>query len=165
MHETFLLRPVISREIQRCVPLLSWLKLACMLPSILGLFNNSEILFQVIRSSPYLTADPHTACVLVPPYDTLDRDVLSADYETRLKDILTTLPYWNSGVNHLIFNFFSGTSPSYSHSLSSLNLDLGKAILVKASLSAYYYRRDFDISSPLIPKDFSLTHPNTGNIR
>ena len=118
-----------------------------------------------MTESPYITTDPNRACVFLPPYDTLDRDPLSAEYQHGFKYKLTLLPYWNQGRNHFIFNFFSGTFPSYSHSLSSLNLEIGQAILIKASVSDSFHRRGFDISSPLLPKDFKLTDRHPGALR
>lgn len=118
-----------------------------------------------MAESPYLTRDATKACLFLPPYDTLDRDPLSAEYRYGFKDKLTLLPYWNHGRNHFIFNFFSGTFPSYSHNPSSLSLDFGRAILVKASVSDHFHRRGFDISSPLLPKDFKLTDRGQGALR
>ncbi|KAI6650288.1 Exostosin-1-like [Oopsacas minuta] len=122
-------------------------------------------ILKVVSESQYLTTDPTTACVFLPPYDTLDRDPLSTDYSHGFRYTLTSLPFWNNGMNHLVFNFFSGTFPTYSHSLSSLNLEFGRAILIKASVSDNFNRRGFDISSPLLPKDFKLTDRHPGALR
>ena len=71
---------------------------------------------------------------------------------------LKTLPGWNNGQNHLVFNLYSGTWPDYNEDLS---FDLGKAILAKASISFEKYRSGFDISLPL----WTLNHPVKGTHR
>ena len=79
-------------------------------------------------------------------------------YVKNLQTKLKTLPGWNNGRNHLIFNLYSGTWPDYSE---DLEFDLGQAILAKASMSFEKYRSGFDISLPL----WTLTHPVTGTHR
>ena len=77
----------------------------------------------------------------------ISRDVLSKErYVKYLQTKLRTLPGWNNGRNHLVFNLYSGTWPDYSE---DLGFDLGQAILAKASISFEKYRSGFDISLPL----------------
>ena len=68
---------------------------------------------------------------------------------------LNKLPHWNGGQNHIIFNFYSGTWPEYTE---DLGLDIGRAILAKASISVQNYRPVFDISLPLVHTE----HPERG---
>jgi glucuronyl/N-acetylglucosaminyl transferase EXT1 len=63
---------------------------------------------------------------------------------------LNSLPHWNGGQNHIIFNFYSGTWPDYTE---DLGMDIGRAILAKASISVQNYRPSFDISLPLVHKE------------
>jgi glucuronyl/N-acetylglucosaminyl transferase EXT1 len=63
---------------------------------------------------------------------------------------LNNLPHWNGGQNHIIFNFYSGTWPDYTE---DLGMDIGRAILAKASISVQNYRPSFDISLPLVHKE------------
>ena len=51
--------------------------------------------------------------------DTLDRDIGSADFIKNMQQKVNSLPTWNNGRNHIIFNLYSGTWPDY-------NEDLGK---------------------------------------
>lgn len=111
---------------------------------------------KVLRESKLYTDDPKNACLFIPSVDTLDRDHLSEDYVHDLPLKVSSLPHWNGGVNHVIFNLFSGTWPDYSE---DLRLDTGKAILAKASLSTEFYRPGFDVSFPL----FLKSHPQKGN--
>lgn len=38
-------------------------------------------ILDALRASKYATANPHEACVFIPPVDTVDRDPLSANYQ------------------------------------------------------------------------------------
>ncbi|VEN57738.1 unnamed protein product [Callosobruchus maculatus] len=118
-------------------------------PSYLKLLN-------VLLESRYYTADPREACIFVLSIDTLDRDRLSNDYVRNMQSKLQRLPHWNDGLNHVIFNLYSGTWPNYTE--NDLDFDYGKAILAKASMSESHMRVGFDISIPL----FHKTHPTKG---
>ncbi|KAH9489394.1 Exostosin-1 [Bulinus truncatus] len=111
-------------------------------------------ILSVLEKSRYLTANPLEACVFVPTIDTLDQDVLSKDYVPDVDKKLQSLPYWNGGRNHLLFNQYSGTWPDYSEELKFIE----QAMLVKSSMSIDWIRYGFDISMPLFPKD----HPQSG---
>lgn len=102
-----------------------------------------------VKQSSYYTSQPDLACVFILNLDTLDRDNLSKEYVRQLSQKITSLPHWNQGRNHLIFNFFSGSYPDYSE---QLDFPHGQAILAKASFSTKWYRRGFDISLPLLSK-------------
>lgn len=113
-------------------------------------------LLDVLRESRYFTADPSKACLFVLSLDTLDRDRLSADYVRNLQSRIQKLPLWNDGINHIIFNLYSGTWPDYVE--NSLDFDYGMAILAKASMSESHVRSGFDVNIPL----FHKTHPEKG---
>ena len=106
-------------------------------------------IIRVIKNSRYYTEDPDKACLFVPSLDTLDRDQLSNEYVANMGKRLAQLRYWNGGQNHLIFNLYSGTWPTYTQ---DLDFSYGKAILAKSSFSQDTYRTDFDISIPLMHK-------------
>lgn len=114
----------------------------------------SKIL-RALKESKYHTLDPREACVFIPSVDTLDRDRLSPDYIHGLAAKIKSLPLWNGGRNHLLFNVYSGTWPDYSE---GLDFDFGHAMLARASVSRDRMRPEFDISIPLIPK----SHPEKG---
>lgn len=98
----------------------------------------------------YHTTDASQACLFILGLDTLDRDSLSSDYVRGMQSKLNSLPHWNGGQNHIIFNFYSGTWPDYTE---DLGMDIGRAILAKASISVQNYRPSFDISLPLVHKE------------
>lgn len=122
--------------------------------------SNYQKIVTAIIESRYYTTDPEKACLFVLGIDTLDRDTLSDDYVRNVPSRLTRLKYWNNGLNHIIFNLYSGTWPDYSE--QSLGFDVGYAILAKASMSVQQMRKDFDISIPLFHKQFPLRSGNTG---
>ena len=104
-----------------------------------------------IKQSRFYTADPKKACLFILAIDTLDRDVGSKDYTKNVPQKLKHLEYWRNGVNHLIFNLYSGTWPDYNE--DELGFNVGKAMLAKASSSEGYFRDNFDISFPLFHKE------------
>ncbi|XP_060537040.1 exostosin-1 [Cylas formicarius] len=112
-------------------------------PSYLKLLN-------VLLESRYYSSNPKEACLFILSIDTLDRDRLSNDYVRNMQSRLQRLPHWNNGVNHVIFNLYSGTWPNYTE--NDLDFDYGKAILAKASMSENQVRPGFDISIPLFHK-------------
>ena len=103
-------------------------------------------ILNIIKSSAYYTTDPKKACLFISGVDTLDQDKHSKDYVQNLQLLLHKLTYWNNGINHLIFNLYSGSWPDYS---DKLGIDLGYAMLAKASASSQNIRTGFDISLPL----------------
>lgn len=111
-----------------------------------------------IQESRFYTTDPKEACLFVLALDTLDRDVLSSDIVNDIEAKIAKLPYWNNGLNHLIFNLYSGTWPDY---VLNVDFNLGQAMLAKASMSTNTFRPNFDISFPLFAKD----HPQKGGER
>ncbi|KAK7938473.1 hypothetical protein WMY93_001799 [Mugilogobius chulae] len=111
-----------------------------------------------IEGSRFYTADPSQACLFVLSLDTLDRDQLSPQYVHNLRGKVQSLPLWNEGRNHIIFNLYSGTWPDYTE---DLGFDIGYAMLAKASISTENFRPNFDVSIPLFSKD----HPRTGGER
>lgn len=108
-----------------------------------------EKILRVIKSSPYYTTNPNEACLFVPSFDTLDRDKHSKDYLKNMPK-MSSLPYWNGGENHLIFNQYAGTWPDYHE---KLDFDFGKAIVAKSSFNISHFRQGFDVSLPLMHKE------------
>lgn len=112
-----------------------------------------EKILDIIKRSRYFEPDQDKACILVLEDDTLDRDPLSQSFRPELKEIFGK--HNNYGMNHLIFNLYSGTWPNYRENDFS-GLQFGAALLAKASNSEAYHRDAFDISLPL----FSYLHPD-----
>ena len=121
---------------------------------------NYAKIIRVIKRSVYYTDNPNEACLFISSYDTTDQDKLSKDYVRDLEQKISNLPYWNKGRNHVIFNLYSGTWPDYKE---TLDINIGQAILVKASFNAQHYRPNFDISFPLYAQDQALF--SEGNLR
>lgn len=79
----------------------------------IGSFMSKEY-FEVlttIQKSPYFTSNPEKACIFVPSMDILNQNRFRTE-ETSYA--LSSLPHWNQGENHFLFNMISGASPDYS---------------------------------------------------
>lgn len=101
-----------------------------------------DILVAIIES-PYYTSDPEKACLLVPDIDTLNQNGLNLQV---VGQALSSLPYWNGGENHLLFNMLPGTLPNYS---TVLEVPRGNSLLAGGGFSSLTYRREFDVSIPV----------------
>ncbi|CAH1373650.1 hypothetical protein MTP99_015021 [Tenebrio molitor] len=100
-------------------------------------------LLQAVVNSKYYTANPHEACIFIPSIDTLNQERLRPNLTSRA---LHSLPFWNNGENHLIFNMVSGTAPDFS---PLIELETGKALIAGADFDRYSFRINFDVSIPL----------------
>lgn len=100
-------------------------------------------MLEAIADSPFYTNDPESACMFIPSVDVLNQNSI------RLKElgqVLASLPWWNGGTNHLVFNMLPGSSPDYS---TVLEVDTGKAVLAGGGFSTWSYRKTFDVSIPV----------------
>ncbi|XP_056637726.1 exostosin-2 [Diorhabda carinulata] len=117
------------------------------------------LLNSVIKSK-YYTANPEEACVFIPSIDTLNQDRIRLNLTSTA---LSSLPYWNGGENHLIFNMVSGSPPDFS---PVVELDVGKALIAGGGFDTYTFRNRFDISLPVFsPMAKSALVKNTSNER
>lgn len=112
-------------------------------------------ILSIIKQSKYYTRNPSKACLFISSIDTLDQDPLSQNFVKSAAKLIPNLKYWHQGRNHLIFNMYSGTWPSYKEEIS---FETRQAILIKSSISSKFYRKNFDISFPLIHTDFPLNN-------
>ncbi|KAK7476210.1 hypothetical protein BaRGS_00032564 [Batillaria attramentaria] len=100
-------------------------------------------ILQAIVDSPFYSSNPETACVFVPSVDLLNQNNV---FTKEMGKVLASLPWWNQGTNHLLFNMLPGTSPHYN---SYLEVDTGNAIVAGGGFSSTSHRRTFDISVPV----------------
>ncbi|KAF8568940.1 hypothetical protein P879_02893 [Paragonimus westermani] len=136
----------------------------------------------------FVTNDPMEACLFIPRLDLLDRDPLSPQFIPFMNRRLAHLPYWKTlpvqntserlkmdveaddrlkqptpGRNHLLFNLYAGTWPTYRE--DDYRLTPGQTILAKASFSTRKIRSKFDISLPLFHSQHPLTTTlNSGSV-
>jgi glucuronyl/N-acetylglucosaminyl transferase EXT2 len=96
-------------------------------------------MLEAVYNSHFYTSDPASACLFIPPVDTLN---LKSEHLPFLARILAGLDYWDQGKNHLLFNILAPTV-----SFSSLPTD--QAIL--ASSSPHLTRQGFDLTLPVLP--------------
>uniref|UniRef100_A0A182W3Y6 Exostosin-2 n=1 Tax=Anopheles minimus TaxID=112268 RepID=A0A182W3Y6_9DIPT len=98
---------------------------------------------QTIVNSPYYTANPNEACLFLPTLDTLNQNRIDT---TLVGKALASLPHWENGENHLIFNLIPGNKPDYS---TVLDVNTDRAIIVGAGFDSWTFRTDFDVSVPV----------------
>ncbi|KAK3925740.1 Exostosin-2 [Frankliniella fusca] len=115
-------------------------------------------ILETILESRYYTPNPSQACILVPSIDTLNQNRFRPKQTSQA---LRSLPFWNNGENHLIWNMVPGAPPDYS---TVVELELGKAMVAGAGLSSWTYRQSFDLSLPIFSPlasllDGSHAHP------
>lgn len=99
-------------------------------------------LIWVISQSRYATTDPSEACIFVPSVDLLNQKHLNRKTVAR---ILASLPFWNNGSNHLLFNMVPSM---HTEARTLLAFPHGKAIVAGADFTQMSYRRSFDVSIP-----------------
>ncbi|XP_011872758.1 PREDICTED: exostosin-2 isoform X2 [Vollenhovia emeryi] len=117
-----------------------------------------QILSAIVNSKFY-TPNPYEACIFVPSIDTLNQNRL------RLQEVsqaLRSLPFWNKGENHLIFNMVPGSAPDYN---TVLDVPVGRAMVAGAGMSSLTYRPSFDVSLPIYSPLVNNLKTNHSNIR
>ncbi|XP_022237779.1 LOW QUALITY PROTEIN: exostosin-2-like [Limulus polyphemus] len=113
------------------------------LPVMNALSKEFMEILEAIQESKFYVTNPDKACILVPALDLLNQNNL---HLKETSQILAGLPYWNSGINHLLFNMLPGNVPNYN---PCLEVERDNAIVAGAGLSTWTYRRTYDISIPL----------------
>eukprot|EP00118_Oscarella_pearsei_P012672 m.95309 g.95309 ORF g.95309 m.95309 type:complete len:725 (+) comp36844_c0_seq1:28-2202(+) len=93
-------------------------------------------LLRAIEASPYYEADPKEACLIVPAVDLLNANRIDID---RVGSVLASLPLWNGGENHILFNMVPPMS----------TFGFGSAILAGAGFRPKSYRVGYDVSMPV----------------
>ncbi|XP_050519723.1 exostosin-2 [Daktulosphaira vitifoliae] len=108
-----------------------------------------QSILNTIINSHYYTNKPAEACVFIPSIDTLNQNQYRAKETSQA---LGMLPYWNEGLNHIIFNMVPANAPE-SKTLSDLSI--GKAIVAGFGFNTWTYRPSFDISIGIYSKKAS----------
>ena len=115
------------------------------------IFPDTSIEFEKIRTaikaSKYWTDNFTQACVLVPNVDILSENALLIEEASK---VLSSLPLWNEGRNHLIFNMFPDRNKFISSNVNTpLSMNTGKAMIASAGFNNANHRAMFDISIPV----------------
>ncbi|XP_039259213.2 exostosin-2-like [Styela clava] len=100
-------------------------------------------LYTAIADSEYFTDDPNNACLFIPPVDLLNQNNLNVK---DVAQVLSSLPYWNEGANHILFNMVPGSYPEFN---TVLDVPHEKAIIAGGGFSHWTYRPEYDISIPV----------------
>lgn len=99
----------------------------------------THAMMQSFDVSPHVTDDPDIACLYVALITKYSSNVSST-----LDDLLHQLPYWNSGVNHLLINI--ARDPEDVDMFEGV--DTGRAFVASSSFSEFGFRAGFDIVLP-----------------
>ncbi|KAI1301887.1 Exostosin-2 [Halotydeus destructor] len=100
-------------------------------------------IIEAITASPYYTSDPKTACLFVPSIDLLSQSYVRLDETSQ---VLNSLPYWNEGKNHILFNMIPGSYPDYSR---ILDVNFGRALIAGGGFDSWSFRQEFDVAIPM----------------
>ncbi|XP_064489627.1 exostosin-2-like isoform X2 [Ornithodoros turicata] len=107
-----------------------------------------------IQQSEFYISDPTKACLFIPSLDLLNEGTINPK---GISQILNSLPYWNNGTNHILFNMLPGTAPDY---VEMLGVNTGRAMVMGGGFSTWTYRRGYDISIPVFnPARYSMKRP------
>ena len=101
----------------------------------------------MIRKSPalQLVDDPKKACFFVPMIACLS--VGKCDmYEGFAKMRLESLKYWDNGRNHVLFDTSDDRFAVISGNTGSMEIH------VRSGSSTHFFRNEYDVSIPLLPK-------------
>ena len=104
----------------------------------------SEEMFEILSTvyhSEYYTPDPEEACIFLPSVDLLNIKDIDKKY---VAAVLTSLPHWNRGRNHLILNIVGNGQ------------DLPTDLAIVASPDHHKLRLGYDLTIPVLsPVKFS----------
>ncbi|XP_058832930.1 exostosin-2 [Topomyia yanbarensis] len=100
-------------------------------------------ILKTIVNSPYYTANPNEACLFVPTLDTLNQNRIDVNLVGKA---LASLPYWENGENHILFNFIPGTAPDYN---TVLDVNTDRAMILGSGFDSWTYRPGFDLAMPM----------------
>ncbi|KAH0952729.1 hypothetical protein HN011_009892 [Eciton burchellii] len=116
-------------------------------------------ILQTIIASKFYTPNPYEACIFIPSIDTLNQNRLKLQ---EVSQALRSLPFWNKGENHLIFNMIPGSVPDYN---TVVDISVGKAMIAGAGMSSLTYRHGFDVSLPVYSPLVNNLKTNHSNVR
>jgi len=123
-------------------------------PITLSMSREFQEILQTVSDSIYYTSDPDRACLFLPSIDLLNQNNL------RIREtgqVLASLPRWNDGVNHLLFNMLPGTLPDYN---TTLDVIRDKAVLAGGGFSSLSYRLGYDVAIPVYNPVLKDVHLN-----
>ncbi|ETN63850.1 exostosin-2 [Anopheles darlingi] len=114
---------------------------------------------KTVVGSPYYTSNPNEACLFLPTIDTLNQNRIDTNLVGKA---LASLPYWENGENHLLFNFIAGSKPDYS---TVLNVNTDRAMILGAGFDSWTYRPDFDLPIPMYSAALEHYQPDRSSSR
>ncbi|XP_063050071.1 exostosin-2, partial [Engraulis encrasicolus] len=100
-------------------------------------------LLSAVSNSDFYTDDVTRACLFLPSTDTLNQNSLRI---RETAQALASLPRWDRGMNHLLFNMLPGGPPDYN---TALDVPRDRALLAGGGFSTWTYRQGYDVSIPV----------------
>lgn len=108
-----------------------------------GLSREYNELLSAVSDSHFYTDDVTRACLFLPSIDTLNQNSLRI---RETAQALASLPRWDRGMNHLLFNMLPGGPPDYN---TALDVPRDRALLAGGGFSTWTYRQGYDVSIPV----------------
>ncbi|XP_076147692.1 exostosin-2 [Alosa pseudoharengus] len=108
-----------------------------------GLSREYNELLSAVSDSHFYTDDVTRACLFLPSLDVLNQNSLRI---RETAQALASLPRWDRGMNHLLFNMLPGGPPDYN---TALDVPRDRALLAGGGFSTWTYRQGYDVSIPV----------------
>ncbi|KAG5264120.1 hypothetical protein AALO_G00272360 [Alosa alosa] len=108
-----------------------------------GLSREYNELLSAVSDSHFYTDDVTRACLFLPSIDVLNQNSLRI---RETAQALASLPRWDRGMNHLLFNMLPGGPPDYN---TALDVPRDRALLAGGGFSTWTYRQGYDVSIPV----------------
>ncbi|XP_012690971.2 exostosin-2 [Clupea harengus] len=108
-----------------------------------GLSREYNELLSAVSDSDFYTDDVTRACLFLPSIDVLNQNSLRI---RETAQALASLPRWDRGMNHLLFNMLPGGPPDYN---TALDVPRDRALLAGGGFSTWTYRQGYDVSIPV----------------
>ncbi|XP_062380579.1 exostosin-2 [Sardina pilchardus] len=108
-----------------------------------GLSREYNELLSAVSDSHFYTDDVTRACLFLPSTDVLNQNSLRI---RETAQALASLPRWDRGMNHLLFNMLPGGPPDYN---TALDVPRDRALLAGGGFSTWTYRQGYDVSIPV----------------
>ncbi|XP_021701317.1 exostosin-2 [Aedes aegypti] len=115
-------------------------------------------ILKTIVNSPYYTANPNEACLFVPTLDTLNQNRIDVNLVGKA---LASLPYWENGENHILFNFIAGSAPDFN---TVLDVNTDRAMILGSGFDSWTFRPGFDLPMPMFSSILEHHQLNSMNL-
>ena len=110
----------------------------------------ADAIDEIASTAPYVTSEPHSACVLFPNLGAFQCCKVS---RAAVAEELQSLPYWQgTGRNHAVLDYRDWYWQDKLRDWASY--DIGDALALKSSMPTYGIREGYDVSLPFPRRTF-----------